>query len=1140
MHESARKETSPPSNPVPPNTQAAPSPKTSEATAETLIPPPQQATADGDTLIPSVPFGPSSDGLSGPALAGAPVETPGAAGYEILGELGRGGMGVVYKARQTKLKRLVALKMILGGTHAGGQELARFRSEAEAVARLQHPNIVQVYEVGERDGCPFFSLEYIDGGSLAGKLDGTPQQPRAAAKLVETLARAMQSAHQHGIIHRDLKPANVLLTADGIPKITDFGLAKQLDTESSQTQSGAIMGTPSYMAPEQAEGRIKEIGTAADVYALGAILYELLGGRPPFKGATVVDTLEQVRSQEPVSPRRLQPGLARDLETICLKCLHKDPARRYASALDLADDLRRFLEDKPIVARPVGAADRAWRWCRRNPVLAGLVAACILALVGGTTVSAFFAVRANDSARRADDKATLAEANADKARRLAAFAGKQRDLALDSFNTLLVEVHEKLGDTTEMRQLKDRLLETATKGLERLSEGTQEEVGADRGLAEARLRLANSFFKIGNLTAARKEYEAARKVLDAVVKDQPDDRRARMLWARTTSDLGNLVAQNDQAAARQLAGTALDAAESLHRADPADAEASELLVDACQRLGSIHLVAGEFAEATRLTRRALELTETLEKAKPGDADCQLAVAEAHRYLGNIRMKAGATREARAEYQTATDLARAVSAKNPAHSQAKLRCALNLTSVAEVAEKLDDAAGALTAYRQAYDLEQEILADAPYTGLLQVMLAATSAKLSELNLKAGDKGLARQYVVQTLWSMRKGTVEDPSNTAFQIALRDAHKLAAEISLAWEGKIAGRNHYRQALALTRKLADADAKNTDHRRELLDLHRKLGDLDLGLEHRSAARDHFQQALAFARDFAATDPKSEEAGLVAGLEKLREKARAGDERFRSNTLGVDLVLIPAGKFQMGGDEEAKTVAEVFKEVIAPYHAEHPRHEVVISRRFLLGATEVTRGQFRAFVKATGYQTDAEKDGKGIGAFNPTSGTAGRQWDDWQIKGNLYMTDDHPVIGVSWNDTIAFCAWLSKKEGKKYRLPTEAEWEYACRAGTTTRYWTGDNPESLLRGANVPDESFKEVNGNVSYATLKGRDGFSGLAPVGEFAANPFGLFDMHGNVWEWCQDGWDAKFYGQKMRDDPLAPVDRPAHVIRGGCFM
>jgi queuosine biosynthesis protein QueC len=295
-------------------------------------------------------------------VAPAPAVVP---GYELLEEVGRGGMGVVYKARQVSLDRLVALKMILAGAHAGGADLARFRTEAEAVARLQHPHIVQVFEVGEHQGLPYLSLEFVEGGSLEKRLGGTPLSPAEAAALVEKLARAMQAAHEAGVVHRDLKPANVLLSAAcgfalaaseeasakpqaAIPKITDFGLAKKLD-EQGQTRTGAIMGTPSYMAPERASGS-KDVGPAADVYALGAILYECLTGRPPFRAATSFDTIMQVLGDEPVPPRRLVPGVPRDLETVCLKCLQKEPARRYVSAADLA----RFLADEPVRARRPG------------------------------------------------------------------------------------------------------------------------------------------------------------------------------------------------------------------------------------------------------------------------------------------------------------------------------------------------------------------------------------------------------------------------------------------------------------------------------------------------------------------------------------------------------------------------------------------------------------------------------------------------------------------------------------------------------------------------------------------------------------------------------------------------------------------
>ena len=282
-------------------------------------------------------------------------------GYQILAELGRGGMGVVYQARQLSLNRLVALKMLLRGGHGGEADVARLRAEAEAIAGLRHPNIIQIYEIGEQDGLPFLALEYCGGGSLDRKLNGTPIPAEQAAKLVETLARAIHAAHRVGVVHRDLKPANILLTEpEGQPKITDFGLAKRVDSE-IHTRTGNIVGTPSYMAPEQTGGPNKQISAATDIYALGGILYELLTGRPPFRAASPMETIAQVLHQEPAPPRLLNPRIEVDLQTICLKCLEKDPARRYTSALTLADDLQRYRAREPISARSVNLLDRLSR-----------------------------------------------------------------------------------------------------------------------------------------------------------------------------------------------------------------------------------------------------------------------------------------------------------------------------------------------------------------------------------------------------------------------------------------------------------------------------------------------------------------------------------------------------------------------------------------------------------------------------------------------------------------------------------------------------------------------------------------------------------------------------------------------------------
>jgi tetratricopeptide (TPR) repeat protein len=371
-------------------------------------------------------------------------------GYTIIALLGAGGMGVVYEAIQTLLKRTVALKMIRGGMGVSNEQLGRFRLEAEAVARVRHPNIVQIYEVGTVGGLPYFSLEMLEGGTLAARLEDAPMPTRPAAELAMRLARGVAAVHQVGIVHRDLKPANVLFDVDGTPKISDFGLAKQLEVEEGPTVSGQVMGTPSYMAPEQAQGLTHQVGPAADIYALGAILYEVLTGRPPFKGTSMMETLHQVVYEDVVPPSRFQSKVSRDLETICLKCLAKEPSRRYGTAAELADDLGRLLAGEAILARPTPVWERAAKWARRRPATAAMIAVSLVLAIGVGLAAERYAAYQRGHA------AAVNQLRLDSMNDLERGLRQRADGNLDDARVTFAKLHTKLDAQPELTDIRDQ------------------------------------------------------------------------------------------------------------------------------------------------------------------------------------------------------------------------------------------------------------------------------------------------------------------------------------------------------------------------------------------------------------------------------------------------------------------------------------------------------------------------------------------------------------------------------------------------------------------------------------------------------------------------------------------------------------
>jgi tetratricopeptide (TPR) repeat protein len=672
-----------------------------------------------------------------PVEAASDHELPALHGYEILGELARGGMGVVYKARQKGLNRVVALKMILSGAHAGPAEVARFRVEAEAVARLQHPHIVQIYEVGEAQGLPFFSLEFIDGGSLDAQLAGAPQPPRAAAELVAILAEAMHHAHEHGIIHRDLKPANVLLssvglsseflapdkdtltpsyglrtTAYGLPKISDFGLAKPVTGESGLTRTGAVVGTPSYMAPEQANN--ERVGPAADTYALGAILYEMLTGRPPFRASTAVDTIMQVIAEEPVAPSRLQPKLPVDLETICLKCLEKDSGKRYPTALALAEDLRHFLAGEPIQARPTGMVRRLVKWAKRRPAVAGLIgvsSAAVLVLAGVITASILGLKEQRDFAREQRDLATAAKEDADLQRQHAETSFERARAAVDRMLTRVGD--EKLRNVPLMEQLQRDLLEDALKFNQQFLEERGSDASVRKEASLAYLRAAGIRGMLGQQDQAVAAYREAIQLQQQLADEAPDDTERAHALIRSFEALGSELAETNQVAeAEQAYRTAFGLLEGLMRRSPDIPEYRRDLASLHNLQGNLFSRTSRWEEVEKSYRQALAIQDALVAEFPKVPDYRREQAQTLDFLGLRLVAMQRQDEAEKALQKAVDTMTALVAEFPreaAYRQDLVQCQFNLATMRAERGRSKEAE---ESFRKTVQLQSALVADFP--------------------------------------------------------------------------------------------------------------------------------------------------------------------------------------------------------------------------------------------------------------------------------------------------------------------------------------------------------------------------------------------------------------------------------------------
>lgn len=437
--------------------------------------------------------------------------------YELRREIGRGGMGVVYEAWHPRMGRRVAVKTFVFGPAVTAKERARFNVEIQAAARLQHPGIATVFESGESAARPFYAMEYVDGGSLSVALRDGPWEARQAATLVRDAALAVEYAHQQAVIHRDLKPANILLDSDGRPKIVDFGLAKCLDSGTDLTRTGQIMGTAAYMAPEQALGLVHTIGRPVDIYALGAILYEMLTGRPPFQSPDAIQTLSLVATADPISPRLLQPSVPRDLEVICLKCLHKVANRRYASAQELADDLSRFLNGEAILARPVGRIERTWKWMKRRPAMTGLMAIAVLFVI--TLVIGLIQIRA--ALTEAEENLSLFHSAVEK---------------------LSVDLADSLSEIPESEGVRVQLLESARELYQTLSQLRPRDNAGRFLMAHSIDNLGRISRQLGRTDEARTAFQEALDQFDILLASDPDNVEYLMGAAAVHNNLRDVAA----------------------------------------------------------------------------------------------------------------------------------------------------------------------------------------------------------------------------------------------------------------------------------------------------------------------------------------------------------------------------------------------------------------------------------------------------------------------------------------------------------------------------------------------------------------------------------------------------------------------
>lgn len=775
-----------------------------------------------------------------PQVAGEPAAIGESIGdFEVLEELARGGMGIVYRARQKSLNRIVALKMILAGRYAASDQVRRFHFEAEAVARLDHPNILPIYEVNHQCGRHYFAMKYVEGGNLSSAVRRLLDQPKVAVGILVKVCRAVHFAHQRGILHRDLKPVNVLLDQDDRPYISDFGLAKWADRADGDTASGSVIGTPAYMAPEQAFAK-SQLTTAADTYSLGAILYELLTGRPPFRSENVLATLRLVQDVDPIAPHQIRPTVDRDLETIALKCLEKDPSKRYGSAEALADDLDRWLRDEPITARPVTTWEQVLKWVRRRPAVAGLAAALLFVVVSSIVSLAVLYAKAEDRRRDAESAQASAELERDHVR-------EQRRRTRRALDDMLSE--EGLNWLTTQPDLSSQqraFLGRALKYYEEFAAGEAANPEARADLGEAKFRIAYINGALGRLPQAETALRQSLDILEELGQAPSSSAERRDHLASGYTNLSNLLVQTGRLPDAAIAAQrAISIRKHLILEQPTVVEYARSLASVQSNLGVIYARLSRWNEAESAFRSAISAQEQLAANHPQVPKYQAEAAGSHHNLARLLAKIGRASEAEAEARRSLEVFRKLAdahSEDPTYAADLARSYINLGQLFSEQGRLTESEAE---YREGVEIQEKLAKKYAAVPDRRADLATSRHELALLLYKLERFADAEREYRKELALRERLVTDAPTDADASLYLSQSHNALGVLYATMGRNSDAESAYRAAIAIQEKLAAEHGDAPELRQQLAVARSNLGYVLSGMKRLSEAESLFRESI-------------------------------------------------------------------------------------------------------------------------------------------------------------------------------------------------------------------------------------------------------------------------------------------------------